>query len=291
MVKFIAEICSNHNGSLDRAIDLIEAAKQAGCWGVKFQLFKLDKLFAPQLLTHQDYQFVRDREKWQLPIGWLPTLAEVCHNAGLTFGCTPFYLEAVDLLEPYVHFFKVASYELLWTDLLDKILSIPDKPVILSTGMATMREIKAAIYAQSVKHWDIADRLTILHCISKYDNLLPEDCHLKFITRLRSEVNMISDIGYSDHSVNPGVLYRAINRFGAGVIEFHLDLADKRGWEYEQGHCWTPGEIGAVIRGVSDGLAADGSEHFDNDRNNPERDFRADPTDGLRPLKFKRERL
>lgn len=301
MAKFIAEVCSNHNGGLDRAIDLIKAAKRVGCDGVKFQLFRINQLFAPELLNHSKYRFVRDRERWELPIGWLPVLGETCHNAGLEFGCTPFYLDAVGQLAPYVDFYKIASYELMWGDLLDTILRTTDKPVIMSTGMATMDEIKTVIYRnqrligelrQNMLEYGRSDpRLTLLHCISKYDNLQPTECNLSFIGRLRVEINAIAGVGYSDHSVNPGVIYRAIHRYGAKVIEFHLDLEDKQGWEYGQGHCWTPGEIEPVIRGVNDGEAADGDGDHLNVLDNPERDFRADPEDGLRPLKYMRERL
>lgn len=288
-MRFIAEVCSNHNGDLDRAKALIEAAKNAGCWGVKFQLFRIDQLFAPEILSHPNYQKLQVRRQWELPLEWLPVLAEFCRQQGVKFGCTPFYLEAVAELAPYVDFFKIASYELPWYPLLSKILDTTHKPVILSCGMATLEEIKRAVHYQIERNLDVEYRLSLLHCISRYP-VKPEDCHLSFITRLKSEINGKSKVGWSDHSVNPGVIYRAVHRYGAEIVEFHLDLDDGRGWEYGQGHCWLPGQIAPVIQGVRDGVAADGGWHY-KPTDAPDRDFRADPEDGLRPVKEIRRRL
>ena len=91
------------------------------------------------------------------------------------------------------------------------------------------------------------------------------------------------DIGWSDHSVSPPVLYRAIHRWGASVIEFHLDL-DGTGDEFRTGHCWLPPNIGAVIRTVATGFDADGDgSKGPAPIEKVERGWRADPSDGLRP--------
>jgi len=287
MTRFIAEVCSNHNGDIERAIKIIKAAKDIGCDGVKFQLFRIDKLFTQSLLDHPEFESINKRRQWELPLDWLPKLAEACREHKIHFGCSPFYLDAVDQLQPYVDFYKVASYELTWPALLDKILSIPDKPVILSTGMATLEEIQAAIFSQTIKHWDAEDRLTLLHCISQYP-VEPKDCHLDFIDEIRAYLN--SSVGYSDHSANAGVIHRAVHQYRAGVIEFHLDLDDKLGFEYYLGHCWTPSKMKDVIDQVRDGLMADGKGTFDPTQN-PERHFRTSPTDGLRPMTYIRQRL
>jgi N-acetylneuraminate synthase len=289
VTQFIAEICSNHNGDLARALALIVAAKNVGCWGVKFQLFRIASLFAPELLNHPKYAFVRDRYKWELPLEWLPELAAACKSNGLKFGCTPFYLEAVEQLAPYVDFFKVASYELPWYKLIETIMDETDKHVILSCGMATLEEVKQAVYHQQQRSFDAEYRISLLHCVSQYP-ALPEDCHLSFIGRLRSEINATGRLGWSDHSVNPGVIYRAVHRYGAQIVEFHLDLDDQAGWEFDQGHCWTPEQIEPVIQAVKDGQAADGGWHY-NPADSSDRDFRADPEDGLRPMKAIRKEL
>ena len=142
MVKFIAEVSSNHAQDLDRSIAFVDAAAEAGFDAVKFQLFRVAQLFAPEILAKSPQH--RKRVAWELPLEHLAPLARRCREKGVEFSCTPFYLEAVAELEPHVAFYKVASYELLWTDLL-KACAKTGKPVIISTGMATMPEIKAAV--------------------------------------------------------------------------------------------------------------------------------------------------
>ena len=109
------------------------------------------------------------------------------------------------------------------------------------------------------------------------------------IETLRKKFNC--PVGWSDHTVNPGVINRAINKWGAEVVEFHMDL-EGEGDEFNAGHCWLPNQISKVIKQVKDGLSADGdgikkpavSEKSD-------RLWRADPVDGLRPLKSLRSKL
>ena len=103
----IAEISSNHNGDLNRAKDMISLAAELGFDAVKFQLFKIDELFSPEILAKSKAH--RDRKTWELPIDFLGALKETCCDLGIKFGCTPFYLEAVKELNPYVDFFKVSS--------------------------------------------------------------------------------------------------------------------------------------------------------------------------------------
>ena len=141
-VKFIAEVSSNHARDLARAKRFIAAAAEAGADAVKFQLFKVDELFAPEILARSNEH--RARKEWELPVKFLPELQRACGEHGLAFSCTPFYLKAVAELEPYVDFYKIASYELLWTDLLKEV-GATGKPVVLSTGMSTMPEIRAAV--------------------------------------------------------------------------------------------------------------------------------------------------
>ena len=141
MSFFIAEVSSNHSRNIDRALEFIDLASQIGCDAVKFQLFKIDKLFAPEILKKSKQH--RDRIQWELPLEFLPLLSKRCKDKDIQFSCTPFYLDAVQELEPYVDFYKIASYELLWDDLLIAC-ALTEKPVIISTGMANLDEIKHA---------------------------------------------------------------------------------------------------------------------------------------------------
>ncbi len=141
-VKFVAEVSSNHNKDFARSLEFINMAAKVGCYGIKFQLFKIDKLFAPEILNKSEER--RRRKRWELSLEFIPGLSNNCHELGLKFFCTPFYLKDVDELKPYVDFYKIASYELLWHDLLKKYAKTK-KPVVLSTGMANLEEVKSGV--------------------------------------------------------------------------------------------------------------------------------------------------
>src|ERR1700744_3175203 len=93
---FIAEASSNHGRDLARALAFVDAATDAGCDAVKFQLFKIDRMFAPEILAQSEKH--RARKQWELPLSHLAPLAERCLARGIQFSCTPFYREAVDEL-------------------------------------------------------------------------------------------------------------------------------------------------------------------------------------------------
>jgi N-acetylneuraminate synthase len=282
MIDFIAEVSSNHGRDLERCFAFIDRAGEIGCTAVKFQLFKVRALFAPEALAADPAKLAR--EDWELPVDFLAPLAERCRARGLRFAATPFYLEAVEELRPHVDFYKIASYELLWDGLL-AACAATGKPVILSCGMASLDEVRHAV--EVIRDAGGAD-LTLLHCVSGYP-APPEACNLAAIETLRAATGC--PVGWSDHSANPGVMARAIHRWGARVVEFHLDL-DARGAEYAAGHCWLPGKIGAVIADAAAGLAADGDGvKRPTAAEQAECDWRADPADGLRPLRKIRRSL
>ena len=135
----------------------MEAAACIGCDAVKFQLFRIDQLFAPEILSRSENH--RQRKQWELLLEFLPPLAKRCEELGISFSCTPFHLQAVSDLEPYVAFYKIASYELLWHDLI-RACGATGKPLIISTGMATLVEVQEAVAAAR----DAGCRdLTLLH--------------------------------------------------------------------------------------------------------------------------------
>lgn len=277
---FVAEVSSNHNRDLERCLAFIDTAATIGCDAVKFQLFKVRELFAPEILAKSETH--RRRETWELPVEFLPSLAERCSQRGVQFACTPFYIDAVNELLPYVDFYKIASYELLWNDLLVSVART-GKPVVLSTGMATLDEVQKAVETLTGAG---CKKLTLLHCSSAYPTP-PEDCNLAAIETLRRICNCPA--GWSDHSVNPAVIFRAVHAWGASMVEFHLDL-DSQGEEYKTGHCWLPDQIGPVIHVIREGLIADGSGRKTPSQSElEEREWRADPSDGLRPSLKMRE--
>ena len=282
-VKFVAEVSSNHNQNIERCFAFIDKAAEIGCDAVKFQLFKIEELFAPEILTKSEEH--RRRKAWELPVEFLPALADRCREVGIQFACTPFYLKAVDELLPYVDFYKIASYELLWNDLLSACAQT-GKPMVLSTGMATMDEVKSAV---NILIESGCENLTLLHCVSGYPTPTNE-CNLAAIETLQKQFTIHNSqfkikFGWSDHSVNPGVIYRAVHRWGAEMVEFHLDL-DGTGEEYKTGHCWLPDQIKTVIKAVRIGFQSDGTgEKTPASSELSDRNWRADPQDGLRPMK------
>lgn len=280
---FIAEVSSNHFQSLSRCKSFIDTAADVGCWGVKFQLFKIDQLFSPEILDKSPDH--RKRKKWELPAAFIPALSAHCKQRKIRFGCTPFYLDAVDELVDYVDFFKIASYELLWKDLLTACAAT-GKPLMLSTGMATLEEVVDAV--RTIGNSGCTE-LTVFHCVSGYPAPVSH-CNLSAIRTLKNNVLPSDDrtkirFGWSDHSVHPGVISRAVHHWHARVIEFHLDI-DGRGEEFASGHCWMPEQIAPVIKNIMESMDADGdgvkmpaaSEVADCF-------WRADPSDGLRPFK------
>lgn len=280
--KFVAEVSSNHLRELSRCLRFVEIAAEIGCDAVKFQLFRINELFAPQILARSAKH--RRRAEWELPLEHLPAIARHCEHRGLEFGCTPFDLESSERLASHVTFFKIASYEILCRELIDAV-SRHKKPVMISTGMATDQEVAAAV---RVAREAGCRELTLLHCVSSYPCPV-ESCNLRAIETMTRDHGCPA--GWSDHSRHPGVIARAAGRFGARVVEFHLDL-DKQGDEYSMGHCWLPEEIAPVVSGIKEGtFQEDCGQSADGDgikkaqpAELPDRDWRADPADGMRPL-------
>jgi sialic acid synthase SpsE len=273
---FIAEASSNHGRDLDRARAFVDAAADAGCDAVKFQLFQIDRMFAPEILAQSPKH--QARREWELPPAHLLPLAEHCSARKIQFSCTPFHVDAVADLAPFVSFYKIASYELLVTDLL-QACARSGKPVVLSTGMATMAEIKTA--AATLEQAGARD-ITLLHCVSAYPTPAGE-ANLAAIAAIREATGLPT--GWSDHTRRPAVVERAVHRWGARVVEFHLDL-DGEGAEYAAGHCWLPQEIAPVIARIRESVIADGAGFKGPQPSElADRDWRADPVDGMRPLK------
>jgi N-acetylneuraminate synthase len=191
--KFIAEVSSNHNHDLDRCLEFIDVSAEIGCDAVKFQLFKLKKLFAPEIIAQN--KDIQKRDEWEFPLEFLPALSKRCQEKNIHFSCTPFYLDAVKELLPYVDFYKISSYDLLRDNLLTACAQTK-KPVVISTGMATLDEVS---HATSLLNRCECKNVTLLHCVSNYPTD-PKDCNLAAIETLRTEFDNL--VGWSDHTVS-----------------------------------------------------------------------------------------
>lgn len=286
MARFIAELGSNHNRDPERALALLDACAGAGAGAVKIQVFRIEDLFAPEILAARED--LRARRAWEFPVGeLLEPLARRAHERGVQFGATPFGLWAVDALAPHVDFFKVASYELLWHDLL-RACAATGKPLVVSTGMATDEEIDAAVAA--VRDAGGED-LTLLHCVSAYPTPL-DQCNLAAIAALRERHGCAT--GWSDHSADAAVVERAVRRWGATDVEVHVDLPDLSGNEAGE-HNWTPADLADAIAAASGPSLHDASPADGDGVKRPmpveahDVPWRADPHDGMRPLLATRE--
>lgn len=273
---FIAEVSSNHDRSLDRCLEFVRVAAASGFDAVKFQAFKLSELFSPEVLAYSEEH--RNRSDWELPLEFFPEIRRCCDERGIALGVTPFYLDAVGLTEPYVDFFKIASYELLWLDLV-RAASLTGKPLVLSTGMADLQEVHDAVEAASDSG---CETLSVLHCVSAYP-APANSINLSAIQTMRKNLNV--RIGWSDHTNNEDVILAATQRWRASIVEMHIDL-DGLGAEFGPGHCWMPDRAGDIISKVRllESMDGDGKKQASH-RELDERSWRADPDDGLRPLK------
>ena len=215
----IAEVGSNHNGSLEQAKKLIDAAVAAKADAVKFQIYKAESLYSkytPEfsyLKGQNVYELIKDIET---PREWLKELAGYCEAKNIIFLATPFDFVAVDLLDKYVSAFKIASFEITDLELL-KYVAEKGKPMIISTGMANLGEIEEAITAiKSVGNAGVI----LLHCNSLYPTPV-EVVNLKAMETMRSAFKV--PVGFSDHTLGIHIPIAAV-AMGACVIEKHFTL-------------------------------------------------------------------
>lgn len=287
--RLVAEVSSNHDASLARALAFVDAAADCGAHAVKFQHFEIERLFAPEALAAAPE--LRARKAWELPPAFNPELAARARERGIEFASTPFHLGAIDALAPWVDFFKIASYQVLWLELL-RAVARTERPVVLATGMADLAEVDAAVGA--LLESGCSD-LTVLHCVSLYPTP-PGDANLRAIATLRSAFPH-ARVGWSDHTADVDVVARAVRRFGAEMVELHFDL-DGAGAEFAAGHCWLPGQIRALRAALASRAPLADRAPCDGDgvkaprpAEAHERRWRTDPSDGLRPLLEERAKL
>jgi len=288
MTQFIAEIGSNHNRSIERTLALIDAAKEIGCWGVKFQLFKAEKLYAPEFKKQ-----IAKMKKWELPERFILDIAYKCSKLDLKFICTPFDLECIPLLAAYVDYFKIGSYEMLYFSLVKAVVKT-GVPWIYSAGMSA--NICDAIWPITFGYDRNNPPYAVLHCVSNYP-ALPKHCNLSKIREIKEAFICPVKVGWSDHTRNPELVLTAIAQ-GAEIVEFHFDLDDQQGFESSVGHCWTVSEAKQLINRANANKRWGwnkwiGKKEWINSEPNEQEasKWRMDPEDGMRPLKRYRSEL
>lgn len=255
----IAEMSGNHNGDLSRALTLIDAAKAAGADAVKLQTYTADTI----TIDHDGPGFQLEGGLWKgrtlhdlyreahTPWEWHEALFAHARSIGLTLFSSPFDETAVELLERLdAPAFKIASFELIDTPLIRRAAR-SGKPLIVSTGLATLGEIADAVEA-------VGDApLVLLHCVSGYPTP-PEDCNLRTIPHLAEAFG--AAVGLSDHTQGVAVPVAA-TALGAVVIEKHFTLSRADGG-VDSAFSLEPAEFKAMAEAVRAAWAALGRVHY-----------------------------
>ena len=222
-VFIIAEAGVNHNGSLELAYKLVDAAKEANADCVKFQTYITENDTAVNC-EKAEYQKTEQQEsqyellkKLELSFDDFRKIQEYCKKKGIMFLSTPFDIESLKFLEEiHMPIWKIASSEVENFQLLREMAKT-HKPIILSTGMCTIEEISNAV--DVLKKYG-AGEIRILHCNTQYPTPM-EDVNLKAMYELKSMFQC--DIGYSDHTQGIEVPIAAV-AMGATIIEKHFTL-------------------------------------------------------------------
>ena len=220
----IAEMSGNHNQSLERALAIVDAAAAAGTHAIKLQTYTADTMTIAGAYTITDENSLwQGRELYELyqeastPWEWHEPIFRRAHERGILAFSSPFDETAVDFLETLrVPAYKIASFENTDLPLLRKVATT-GKPVILSTGVATVAEIDEAV--RTLKAHGCHD-LILLKCTSTYP-ATPENTHLRTIPHLAQLFNL--PVGLSDHTMGVGASVAAV-ALGACVIEKHFTL-------------------------------------------------------------------
>ncbi|MCK5160363.1 MAG: pseudaminic acid synthase [Candidatus Aureabacteria bacterium] len=224
----VAEISANHGQNFNRAAAMIKKAKECGADAVKLQTYTPDTLTIDSCkryfkINHPKWggqTLYRLYSKAYTPWHWFKKLKKIADDEGLIFFSTAFDKTAVDFLEDInVPLHKIASFELVDIPLIE-YMAKTRKPVILSTGMADLSEIREAVNAAKKSG---AKDITLLKCVSSYP-ARPREMNLRTITDMKKRFNL--PVGLSDHTMGTGVSAAAVT-LGACMIEKHFTLSRK----------------------------------------------------------------
>jgi N-acetylneuraminate synthase len=228
---FIAEVGVNHEGSIFNAIKLIDAAVEGGANAVKFQTYKAEKIAVKNSPYYWNIKKESTKSQFDLfskydgfDFKQYKILSKYCKKRKVEFLSTPFDLDAVDFLNPLMNLFKISSSDITNFPLLEKISS-KKKPIILSTGASSIKEIREAI---NIIKKNKIKKIILMHCILNYPTK-NSDANLNMIKSLQREFpDCIS--GYSDHTMPSNYMQNLITAYllGAKVIEKHFTLNKKK---------------------------------------------------------------
>ncbi len=225
-VFVIAELSANHGGSLDKALQIVRAAAEAGVDAIKLQTYRPDTI---TLDHHGDLFRISSGTVWdgrnlydlyqeaQTPWEWHEPIRDEALRLGLTWFSSPFDLTAVDFLEDLdIPAYKIASFEIVDIPLIQRVAAT-GKPMVMSTGMATFDEIGEAMAAAREAG---ASDIALLKCTSAYPSP-PEEVNLRTIPHMSEAFDV--PVGLSDHTMGIGVAVAAV-ALGAVIVEKHVTL-------------------------------------------------------------------
>ncbi|MBT5399267.1 pseudaminic acid synthase [bacterium] len=258
----IAEMSANHGHDLNKAIELIHSAKEFGANAIKLQTYTADTL----TLNYQSQDFYITKGPWKgqymydlykdayTPWEWHPQLLEEAKKIGITLFSSPFDHSSVDFLsELDMPAYKIASPEIIDIPLIRKVART-GKPLIISTGNATIAQINSAL--QCVKDEGVRD-VALLKCTSTYP-APPEDINLKTIEHMQESFGC--SVGLSDHTMGIGVPIASV-AFGAKIIEKHL-VMDRKDKTADSFFSATPEEFKLLVDNVRNVEKAIGVVHY-----------------------------
>lgn len=259
----ICELSGNHNGSLDRALALVDAAADTGCDAIKIQTYTADTITLdvdrPEFRIRGglwDGRTLHDlyREA-QTPFEWHAAIFERAAKRGVTIFSSPFDETAVDLLEGLgAPAYKIASFEAVDLPLI-RYAAAKGRPLIISTGMANLAEIEAARDAALQAG---AAGVLLLHCVSSYPATF-EDANLRTVADMAARFGC--PVGLSDHTPGTAAAVAAV-ALGACAVEKHFTLARADGGPDSE-FSLEPAEFSALVRDAKDAWAALGRVNYD----------------------------